>query len=191
MILALHEDKAVADLHAGLLSCACSGRLRPWGHARSRPVRQRDGSHVTARPCRAMCARCRRTHVLLGAASLPRRRDAVETVGDALVMAVNGHGHRAIARDLGHHPPSTVRNWLRQARRQAEWLRQRGVRAGYEIDPGLPPGLPRTTPLAEALEALGLATMAVVRRFGWVDVSPWRIIAMLSRGQLLTPGPDG
>jgi len=127
---------------------------------------------------------------MLGAAALPRRRDAVETVGDALVMAVKGHGHRAIARDLGN-PPSTVRNWLRQARRQAEWLRQRGVRAGYEIDPGLPPALPRTTPLAEALDALGRAASAVVHCFGSVDVSPWRIIAMLSRGQLLTPGPDG
>jgi hypothetical protein len=84
VILTLHEDKAVADLYAGLLSCACSGRLRPWGHARSRPVRQRDGSHVTSRPSRAMCAGCGQTHVVLGPAALPRRRDAVETVGDAL-----------------------------------------------------------------------------------------------------------
>lgn len=190
MILTLHEDKAVADLYAGLLSCACSGRLRPWGHARSRPVRQRDGSHVTSRPSRAMCAGCGQTHVVLGPAALPRRRDAVETVGDALVRAVNGHGHRTIARDLGHQA-STVRNWLREARRQAEWLRQRGVQAGYEIDPGLPPATPRTTPLAEALDALGLAASAAVRRFGWVDVSPWHIIAMLSRGQLLAPRPDG
>lgn len=190
MILTLFEENAVAELHAGRLSCGCSGRLRPWGHARSRLIRQRDGSDVSLRPTRSICTRCQRTHVLVPAASLPRRRDAIETVGDALVKAAQGQGYRTIARELAL-PPSTVRNWLRRAHSRAEWLRRRAVLAGHEIDGGLLPSPPRATPLAEALDALGLATWAAIRRFGWAGTSAWRIIAVLSGGQLLARCPDG
>jgi len=190
MIMAVHADKMEAQLQAGRLSCRCAGRLRPWGHARSRLIRQRDGSHVALRPRRAICTRCEKTHVLLPLWSLPRRRDAVETLGDALLRAVAGHGHRRIARELGL-PPSTVRNWLRRARGRAEWLRQRAVRAGREIDICLPFSAPMPTGLAEALDALGLAASAAIRRFGWAGTSPWRVIAALSGGHLLSPAPDG
>jgi hypothetical protein len=124
------------------------------------------------------------------AASLPRRRDAVETVGAALLKAARGHGHRVIADELGL-PRSTVRNWLRRARSRAEWLRCQAIRAALELDGGLPPVTPRTTPLADAVEALGLFSSAVVRRFGWSGTSPWRLIAVMCRGQLLTALPDG
>ncbi len=190
MILTLSEIDAETELHAGRLSCDCSGQLRPWGHARTRLIRQRDGSHVSLRPDRAICTRCQRTHVLVPAVSLPRRRDGIETVGDALVKAVGGQGHRTIARELAL-PPSTVRNWLRRARGQAEWLRQRAVRLGHELDGGLSPSPPRTTSLAEALDALGLAASAAIRRLGWTGVSAWRIIAILTGGRLLAPCPDG
>lgn len=46
MILTVHHDRAEAELAAGRLSCECAGRLRPWGHARSRLIRPRDGSHA-------------------------------------------------------------------------------------------------------------------------------------------------
>ena len=131
-----------------------------------------------------------RTHVLLPLWSLPRRRDAIETVGDALFRAANGHGHRSIARELAL-PPSTVRNWLRRARGRAEWLRQRAVQAGHEIDVCLPFSPPRASLLAEALDALGLTAWAAIRRFGWAGTSPWRVIAALSGGHLLSRGPDG
>ena len=114
MIVSLYEDKVELDLLAGRLSCACAGRLAPWGHARPRVVRHQDGHHVSSRPRRVICTSCRRTHVLVALAALPRRRDAVETVGAALLKAAGGHGHRVIADQLGL-PPSTVRNWLRRA----------------------------------------------------------------------------
>jgi hypothetical protein len=50
---------------------------------------------------------------------------------------------------------------------------------------------PRATPLADAVEALGLAASAAVRRFGWTGTSPWRIIAAISRGLLLARLPGG
>jgi transposase-like protein len=190
MILRVHDEGTEAELQAGRLSCECGGRLGPWGHARSRHIRQRDGSHVTLRPRRAICSRCDRTHVVLPLWSLPRRRDAIETVGDALFRAANGHGHRSIAQELAL-PPSTVRNWLRRARGRAEWLRQRAVQAGHEIDVCLPFSPPRASLLAEALDALGLTAWAAIRRFGWAGTSPWRVIAALSGGHLLSRGPDG
>lgn len=189
MILTLFDKDVVAELRAGRLSCDCSGRLRPWGHARTRLIRQRDGSHVSLAPSRAMCTRCRRTHVVVPAVGLPRRRDAIETVGDALTKAVDGQGHRRIAGELGL-PSSTVRNWLRRARGRAEWLRQCAVRIGHDIDGGLPPSPPRATPLAEALDALGLVASAAIRHLGWAGTSAWRIIAVLTGGQLLAQAPD-
>ena len=60
MILTVHQDRTEAELHAGRLSCECAGRLRPWGHARSRLIRQRDGSHVALCPSRAICTHCDR-----------------------------------------------------------------------------------------------------------------------------------
>jgi hypothetical protein len=50
---------------------------------------------------------------------------------------------------------------------------------------------PRATPLADAVEALGLAASAAVRRLGWTGTSPWGIIAAISRGLLLAPLPGG
>ena len=190
VIVSLYEDKVELDLLAGQLWCACAGRLAPWGHARSRVVRHQDGHHVHSRPRRVICTSCRRTHVLVPPASLPRRRDAIETVGAALLKAAGGHGHRVIADQLGL-PPSTVRNWLRRARRRAEHLRGQAVRALFALGAEVRDTEPRATPLADAVEALGLAASAVVRRFGWTGTSPWRIIAAISGGLLLALLPGG
>jgi hypothetical protein len=116
--------------------------------------------------------------VVLAAWSLPRRRDSVETVGAALVMAADGSGHRTIAARLDR-PESTVRNWLRRARAAAERLRRTGVVATHELGSSHGPMKPRATPLAEAVDALGYAARAAVLRLGLVGVSPWRIIAMV------------
>jgi transposase-like protein len=190
VIVLLHEEKAELELLAGRLSCSCAGRLAPWGHARNRAVRQQDQPHVNSRPRRAICTNCRRTHVLLPAASLPRRRDAIEAVGAALLKAAAGHGHRVIADELGL-PRSTVRNWLRRARRRAEHLRGQAMRALFAFGAEVPDIEPRATPLANAIEALGLAASAAVRWFGWSGTSPWRIIAAISGGQLLAALPGG
>jgi hypothetical protein len=170
--------------------CPCGGRLGPWGHARLRTVRQLDGSHISLRPRRLACATCRKTHVVLASQSLPRRRDSVEAIGAALLMAAEGAGRRTIAARLDR-PESTVRNWLRAARGRAEWLRETAVRAAYEFDPGHGPMATRASELAEAVDALGCAAAAIVRRLGLVSVGPWRIIAMVSGGLLLASSPDG
>ena len=62
------EDKVEADLMAGRLACPdCGGELRPWSHARQRPLRRGTGEE-RIRPRRAICAQCGegrgKTHVL-------------------------------------------------------------------------------------------------------------------------------
>jgi hypothetical protein len=190
VFVVLDGRSALDDIASGELCCPCGGLFRPWGHARVRLIRQLDGSHAPLRPRRMACAVCRRTRVLLPASSLPRRRDSVESIGAALLMAANGNGHRRIAADLDR-PESTVRNWLRRARRGAGWLNRTGIIAAYEFDPGHGPMAVRATPIAEAVDALGYAAAAAVRRLGLVGVSPWSINTMVSRGRLLGGFPDG
>ena len=183
MILTWEED-IEHELVAGRLFCGCGGRLAPWSYARKRLVRQRAGPDVAVRPRRARCTSCRRTHVLLASSSLPRRRDATEVVGTALHLAATGHGHRAIAEQLDR-PPSTVRNWLRRARGLAEELHDVGVRKLAVIDPMFGPIVPRATPLARAVEVLGLVAAAIVRRLGSTGRSPWCLINMATAGLLV------
>jgi hypothetical protein len=57
--------RADTDLAAGTLRCpGCAGALQPWGHARTRTVRDRGTATVVLRPRRARCPACRATHVL-------------------------------------------------------------------------------------------------------------------------------
>jgi hypothetical protein len=128
--------------------------------------------------------------VLLAAAVLPRRADRVEVVGAALLAAADGRGHRPIAAALGL-PPDTVRGWLRRARQRAGWLRALAMRRAFEFDPMLGPVLPRRSPLADAVEALGLAVAALTRRLGVLAASPWQVIAALTGGRLLAPLRSG
>jgi len=65
------------------------------------------------------------------------------------------------------------------------------MRAAHELDSGLPPVTPRATPLADAVEALGLFASAAIRRFGWSGTSPWRLIAVMTGGRLLAALADG
>jgi hypothetical protein len=91
------------------LGCpGCRGPLCPWGHARERTVRDLHGELVTARPDRALCPACKATHVILDAGLLPRRAYAAGLIGQALVAAARGSGHRRIALDLDV-PAGTVR----------------------------------------------------------------------------------
>jgi hypothetical protein len=114
----------------------------------------------------------------------------VEAVGAALLMAAEGNGHRTIAADL-NRPASTVRNWLRRAKQGAAGLNRAGVMAAYEFEPGHGPMAVRAMPIADAVDSLGYAAAAMVRRLGLVGVSPWSIITMISRGHLLDGLPDG
>ncbi len=101
---------------------------------------------------------------------------------------MRGAGHRTIAADLAL-PQSTLRLWLRRLRANAARVRCRATRAAYDLDPEFPPVRPQGSPLADALEALGLAAAAAVRRRGPVP-EPWHLIAIMAGGMLLTP-PTG
>ncbi len=104
-------DTAAASIALARRKLGCPGcgqPLRPWGHARERTVRDPDGTLVTVRPARAPCPGCEVTHVVPGAGLLPRRAYTAGQIGQALVAAVGGHGHRRIARDLAV-PAGTVR----------------------------------------------------------------------------------
>src|ERR1019366_965510 len=72
-----------------------------------------EGGSVRHRPRRASCTGCAKTHVLLAAAWLSRRGDAVSVIGSALLAKAAGAGHRQIAALLGR-PACTVRGWLRR-----------------------------------------------------------------------------
>ena len=196
MIIVAELVQAEDDLVSGRLTCPdCGSRLRGWGHARARPIRQRAGAAVWVRPRRAHCPTCTRTRVLLPGTCLPRRADATEVIGAALVAKASGHGHRRIAADLDR-PVSTVRRWLRAARDGAhlEWLRVRGTQTAVQLDidgavvARIAPARGR---LSDALTALAAAVAAVRRRFPAHAATDWALIAVTARGRLLARAPSG
>ncbi|AKH83912.1 hypothetical protein AA958_18835 [Streptomyces sp. CNQ-509] len=168
----------------------CDAAVKSWGQARARTVRDLGGELVTVRPDRARCTGCLRTHVVLDARLLPLRAYTVRFVGQALVGAVRGHGHRQIAAELGA-PATTVRGWLRRARRNAEQLRCLGAQAVVALDPDALPTTDRGDPLAHAVEALVAAAVAAYRRFGHGPREVWARITLLTHGRLLAPRPAG
>jgi hypothetical protein len=171
-------------LLAGELACpSCAGVLRPWGHARWRWSRE-EGASVQHRPRRASCAGCAKTHVLLPATWLARRADSVAVIGSALLAKATGAGHRPIAAGLGR-PASTVRGWLRRFQTRAEEVRVLFTRLLVALDPEAGPLLPRGSVFADAVEALGRAGAAAVRRLG--PGSPWEFASRATAGLLLAP----
>ena len=185
VIMVLDAAEAGEALASGALPCPTCGRgLKPWGHARTRSVRGRHGP-LRLRPRRARCAPCRTTHVLLPASCLPRRSAGSELVGAALLAAAGGTGHRVIAATLDL-PADTVRGWLRHAATHAPWLRERATRWAIQCDPLLPPMAPQRSALADAVDALGTAAAAIIRRLG--PLAPvWPLITMITGGRLLGP----
>jgi transposase-like protein len=98
---------------SGRLRCSrCGGKLRPWGYARGRWLRDR-GRYQRVRPRRGRCSECRRTDVVLPDRMLVRRLDRVEVIGAALTASAQGAGVRTISRRLGL-PRTTVRGWIRR-----------------------------------------------------------------------------
>ena len=131
MITVIDPHAARQALAAGGLGCphqGCDGRLRTWSRARPRRVRGLDGTVELIRPDRGRCRGCGVTHVLLPASLLPRRGYRVEVIGAALHGAANGAGY-ARAATACQAPLSTVRDWIRAARRGATGLITRAVQA--------------------------------------------------------------
>src|SRR6266567_606191 len=168
----------------------CGQPLRPWGHARERTVRDLDGALIRVRPDRAFCTGCDVTHVVLDAGLLPRRAYAAGLIGQALVAAALGSGHRRIARELAV-PAGTVRGWIRGARRSAVQLRITGIRAVLASGQDHLLAWTRTDELGGALEHLAAAALVLGRRHGLEHTSWWARINMLTRGRLLTMAPAG
>ncbi|MEU1449053.1 DUF6431 domain-containing protein [Streptomyces mirabilis] len=167
-------------LFARLLRCPdCRARLRPWGRARSRKVRD-DGTVAELMPDRARCTGCAATHVLLPATVVPRSGYGAGTVASALLAAAGGAGHRTIAVGLAL-PAGTVRDWCRRARHGADAMFERAARTAQLLDAAVRP-LDRWMPsvLAEALntaaaaaQALGAALQAPVRGQAHPPPAPW------------------
>lgn len=188
VIVALDEARAHRDLASAALSCpGCSAPLRPWGFARARWLRLACGGRARLRPRRVRCRACAVTHVLLPALAPARHAYAIEVVGQALLAAANGQGHRAIGADLGL-PPDTVRGWIRRATARTEWLRVQGITAAHSLDPLQPPIAEAGcgSALSDALSALGLAAAAARRLFGPI-APPWHLVAVMAHGRLLAP----
>jgi hypothetical protein len=187
MLMIADTDRLDADLAAGSIACGCGGRLRPWGYGTTRRIRLLSAASVRLRPRRARCTSCRATHVLLPAWCLPRRGDAAEVIGAALVAKAAGHGHRAIAARLGR-PAATVRSWLRGARDDhARWLYRRAVTHTAALDADLLNHCePADSVLGDALTALAAAVAAWRRRFPRTALPTWTLIVVFTDGRLLT-----
>ena len=183
LFVAITQERVEAALAARELACpACSGRLSPWGHARSRDVRLRDEVRSVT-PRRARCQTCGCTHVLSPSWSVPRRRDGAQVIGEALRLAADGMGHRPIALRLGR-PAGTVRGWLRAANARAESLRACATKWVVALDLELVAITPAHSGLRDALEAIMLAVRAWVLRFGRDDIGPWERAVWLTGGLL-------
>jgi hypothetical protein len=83
-----------------------------------------------------------------------------------------------------------VRDWIRRVRARAEWLRVQDTIAAHASDPTLPVIVPAGTAPGDAMPALTTAASASVRRLG-PTAPPWQMIAMIARGQVLTPVRGG
>ena len=189
VLIVLDPASAEGDLTALAISCpsCASGRLRPWGYARTRVLRGLRGARRRVRPRRGRCRDCAATHVLLPADVAPRRADTIEVVAAALLAHHAGKGHWVIAADLDV-PLDTVRSWLRRITARAEWLRHQATVWAHRCDPELPAITPTGSRIGDALEALGVAVSAHRRQLG-TSASAWQILAMIAGGRLLAPLP--
>lgn len=142
----------------------CEGVLAPWGVS---PVEGAACSWrwgVAPPPVRSRCRGCEKTHVLLGAFGLLRRRDAVWSIGFAAVARAAGHGFRWSAARLAV-PESTVRGWLRRFGSRA---RRSGIgsRCWPTIWTRCCQIARRESPFGDAVEAAGMAARAAEVRLG-------------------------
>ena len=181
------------QLRAGELSCVgCGGELCPWGHARWRTLRDR-GQPVQLRPRRSRCRSCRVSHVLLPTLVLLRRVDVVEVIGAALMARHVERRTRAEVAQAAGAPWDTVRGWVRRFGERAVEIRGEFAALAHRWDADLGPIEPRGTAVLDALEAIGVAAGAAVRRFG--PTASWTLAAGASGGRLLSntssPVPAG
>jgi transposase-like protein len=184
VIVVACPERAERILQAGNMGCPrCPGRLRPFGHGRTRTVRGRGGDMLRVTPRRARCG----TQILLPTTLTVRRADSTEVIGAALAAKAGGAGFRAIAATLAR-PVSTVRSWLRRIpERHARWLYERAVDRAVQIDRELLVGPAQyPTVLGQALNLLAGAALRYRERLGLTD-PVWALIGFFAQGRLLAP----
>ncbi len=183
-MLIVESDRAAVEqsLFAGELHCPnCRGELRPWSSARVRTVRE-HGRETALRPRRSRCSSCGKTHVLLPDTTLLRRREALASIGAALLSKAAGEGRRRIGAALLVHP-DTIRGWLRRFALRAEGWRAHCWAWAHALDASLPAIEPVGSAFADALSAIGLAVSAATRLFG--PRPGWGWVATITAGGLL------
>src|SRR6266542_3973269 len=90
-------ESVEARLRSGLLVCWCGGTLRPWGRARPRRVATFAGLAKVV-PRRGICRDgCGRSHVLLPAWLLSRRKYAAAVIFAAVALRAAGLKVSAVA----------------------------------------------------------------------------------------------
>lgn len=193
-------DCVEARLRAGRLECWCGGMLRPWGHARPRRVATFAGT-AAARPRRARCAGCGRTHVLLPAWLLSRRRYAAAVIFAGLALQASGLKVAAAAARLRlpspgggwwSVPASTAGSWLSRFASRAGVLRQLFLQVLPLADPQGRPVAAAGSPSADALAVLEAVTVGLRWRFTGLDkVAAHEVAAHLTGGMLLAPSLCG
>ncbi len=167
----------------------CGSSFKPWGYARERAIRERDGRRRLVRPRRVRCRGCLVTHVLLPAHVAPRRADSAPVILGALLAKAGGRGHRSIAAELSL-PAGTVRGWQRRATANAQRTRAEAMRLAVQLDPLLGQVAPTGSPLADALEALGTAVAAARLRLGLSVGSPTALAMVIGRSLLIRSAHD-
>lgn len=192
------EESVEARLRAGLLVCWCGGTLRPWGWARPRRVATFAGM-AEARPRRGICRDgCGKTHVLLPAWLLSRRRYAAAVVFAALALRAAGLKTAAVAARLrllsgrpGQGwpvPVSTAGSWLARFASRAGWLRAGLAGLLPVVDPLGRVVAPAGSVIGDALAALDAVTAGLRRGFpGLAMVTAVEVAAHLTGGLLLAP----
>jgi hypothetical protein len=195
------SEESVEDrLRSGLLVCWCGGMLRPWGWARPRRVATFAGM-AGARPRRGICRDgCGKTHVLLPAWLLSRRRYAAAVIFAALALRAAGLKVAAVAARLrlpcpgraGQRwpvPVSTAGSWLGRFASRAGWLRAGLAGLLPLVEPLGRVVAPAGSPAGDALAALEAVTAGLRRGFaGLATVAAHEVAAHLTGGLLLAPG---
>lgn len=180
-MLTVSQDTCAVELGLmqGQLSCpGCAGRLRPWGWARSRRVRDGVGGRqclVGHRPRRSRCVGCGATHVLLAVSLAARRADTAAVIGDAVEdKVIGGRGHRVIAARVGR-PASTVRGWLRAFAASAAQISAMFTSLVHRDAPDAAGIWPAPAPgaSAQALSALAAYAEGLRQRFASVVAVAW------------------
>jgi hypothetical protein len=183
-------ESVEARLWAGEITCLdCGSGLRPWGHARPRTLRD-HGEPVEIQPRRSICRKCSErlgrfaTHVLLPTLTLLRRADVVSVIGEALMATYQEERSRREVAARAGVPLDTMRGWRRRFRERAEEIRVQFTELAHEWDPEQGGIRARASPELDALEAIGVAAAAAVRRFGPEPL--WELVAGASGGRLLS-----